>query len=115
MRRKRRALCLANDLRVKRIFQEVERAFGVEVDVFLGYSKSESAVRARMAAGVLVREIVGASFPRIGDLFGRDHTTAVYWRDRVPALLKSDGLFRSAYRRARREATGESLAEGFVL
>jgi len=64
----------------------------------------------RQIAMYLCRRLLGASFPRIGELFDRDHSTAVHATAVVDRRLKGDPGFQATVegleRAIRRQATG---------
>lgn len=60
-----------------RIVAEVEQATGVDRRTILGKSRTASAVRARQAVWWLAREQTSLSYPEIGKLTRRDHTTVI--------------------------------------
>lgn len=62
--------------RVPAIIEETAGYFGVSVREIMGRSRSKSVASARKEAMRKVREL-GFSYPEIGRMFGRDHTTVV--------------------------------------
>lgn len=52
--------------------------YGITLDEMLGRSKRAPIVKARQEAMAQVRMRLGYSYPRIGRLFKRDHTTALW-------------------------------------
>jgi chromosomal replication initiator protein len=76
------------------IIDEVAIHFGVEVPALQGRSRSRAIARPRQIAMYLIREETGESLPRIGSLFGRDHTTVLYGCDRIADLMEKDADIR---------------------
>ncbi len=69
----------------------------------------------RQIAMYLCRRLLGASFPRIGELFDRDHSTAVHATDVVDRRLKNDPGFQATVEgleRAIRNQAGNDTAAG---
>jgi chromosomal replication initiator protein len=52
--------------------------FAISMDELTGTSRSRVLVQARQIAMYLCRELTDLSLPRIGDKFGRDHTTVLH-------------------------------------
>jgi chromosomal replication initiator protein len=65
--------------------RDVERAvclrFRISREELLARDSARVVTRPRQIAMYLARELTGASYPRLGQHFGRDHTTVLYaWR-----------------------------------
>jgi chromosomal replication initiator protein len=85
---------------------EVARYFHISPLAMDHTSRFRSAAHPRQIAMYMAREMLGASFPKIGREFGhRDHTTAVYACNAVKKRLASDPACRAAI-----EAVRERLA-----
>ena len=72
------------------ILEEVSSFTGVAKDKILGKSKSKDIVRARQIMIYLITQMTDLSLPAIGRFIGRDHTTALYARDKIAEELQSD-------------------------
>jgi chromosomal replication initiation ATPase DnaA len=68
------------------ILQKVCSAFGVSVEVIISQDRHRSIVRARFAAMWVFRELGIYSFPEIGRILVRDHTTI------IPGVAKANVL-----------------------
>lgn len=68
----------------------VSDRYGVSVQQILSRRRTRQVALPRQIAMYLCRQLLGASYPRIGDLFGRDHTTALHGVRAISARLKSD-------------------------
>jgi chromosomal replication initiator protein len=69
----------------------VSDAFDVSVEEINGTSRAKAIVLARQVAMLLVRDILGASLPEIGRVFGgKDHSTVVHACRKIKTLLQSD-------------------------
>jgi len=73
---------------VRSIVEQVASAHHVPVVDLMGRSKSRSVARARQEAMVRVRAL-GYSFPEVGRIFGRDHTTVVHACRQVAARAEA--------------------------
>jgi len=65
-------------------------SFGVSVADVEGPSRRQPLARARQVAMYLCRELTDLSLPKIGDHFGRDHTTVLHGVNTVKRLIQSD-------------------------
>lgn len=72
------------------ILAAVAGSFGLQVPVLTGQSRTRVAVRARQIAMYLIRERLGLSYPEVGRLFSRDHTTVLYAVRKIRADLETD-------------------------
>lgn len=69
--------------------------FGVTREQLLGRKRSQNIALCRQVAMYLVRDLLGLSYPQIGQSFGgRDHTTALYACDKLAALYDEDDTIR---------------------
>ena len=61
-----------------------------------GNSRKKEIALARHVAVYLTREMTGLSLPRIGDAFGRDHSTIINSCDKVGKMLEEGGEMKAA-------------------
>lgn len=65
--------------RGKEVIEKVAKKYGITITLLRSEGRNQMLVRARREAVFRLREELGYSFPRIGDLLGgRDHTTALH-------------------------------------
>lgn len=76
----------------EQIIAEVADEFGYTVDELVGPSKARAVSTARSVAMYAVRKKTDLSFPEIGKLFNRDHSTIVTGCGRVEKLLSDHGV-----------------------
>ncbi len=79
-------------LPVEEVLAEVARGFRVSVADVLSRDRSPHVHMARVCAMAVIREWSGLSFPAIGRIFHRDHTTVMYAVQKVmedPMLSRS--------------------------
>ena len=69
------------------IIDSVAGYYGLSADVLRGDSRKKEIAMARHVAVYLTREMTGLSLPRIGDAFGRDHSTIINSCDKVAKML----------------------------
>lgn len=70
---------------VRNIVCRVAREAGVTPDDIYGDSRKAHIARARAAAMHLSRKRLGYSYPKLGKIFNRDHTTIIHAINRVQA------------------------------
>lgn len=78
MRRPDGYLLSAPELDPMDIIREVARGFGISHDDIIGPVRSPRVCDARACAMAVVRKATAKSFPAIGVIFGRDHTTVMH-------------------------------------
>jgi chromosomal replication initiator protein len=61
--------------------------FGISIDDLVGSSRSRVLVNARQIAMYLCRELTEQSLPKIGQQFGRDHTTVMHAERKIRTLM----------------------------
>ncbi len=83
------------------IIEAASRAFQVPVQVIKSDIRSAPACAPRFAAMKLMREERCLSYPVIGRLLDRDHSTVMSGIRRANELLATDPDFAAAYERAR--------------
>ncbi len=91
------------------ILDETARYYGLSVADLVSKSRSRPLTNARHVAMYLIRETTGMTLPKIGELFERDHTTALHginkidknMRDREPVYRQVQDLSRIIRSRAR--------------
>lgn len=71
--------------------------FDVDYDNIMSKRRDHTIVRARQAAMCALREVKGFSFPHIGRMFERDHTTVMHACEKTQCLLASSPEFAHRY------------------
>ncbi len=77
------------------IIECVSDYYGLSTDLVRGDSRKKEIAQARHVAVYLTREMTGLSLPRIGDAFGRDHSTIINSCDKVTKLLDTSSDMKS--------------------
>ena len=72
------------------IIESVADYFKLDSDLIRGESRKKEIARARHVAVYLTREMTSMSLPRIGDEFGRDHSTILNSCDKVSKMLEQE-------------------------
>ena len=70
------------------ILEEASRYFEVPIPEIVGKSRSRPIATARHVAMYLVRENTGLSLIKIGELFDRDHSTALHGINKIDASIR---------------------------
>ena len=70
------------------IVEAVCRYYQLTKDDIAGSSRVKAVAMARQIAMYLCREMTDLSLPKIGELFGRDHTTVMYAHKKVVEMMK---------------------------
>lgn len=97
------------NLQAEPILQAAADAFGVTRDDIDSTDRHQTVFLARAVAMTLVRELLKMSYPEIGRLFGKDHTTVMSAIRRVDQLLEG-GPNREWLVRCFADAKNRSLA-----
>ncbi len=77
------------------IIRFVAHHYGVRVNDLKGRSSRRSIALPRQVAMYLIREILGLSFPEIGKVFGKHHSTVIYAVDNIQKMRQSNPDFDS--------------------
>ena len=89
------------------IMKTVGDYYHVTVEDLKGKKRNREITIPRMVAMYLVREINGASLPKIGgDFGGRDHTTVMHACEKIAEDLHSDNQLRTAITDIRKQIMG---------
>jgi chromosomal replication initiator protein len=75
------------------IIRFVAHHYGIRVADLKGRSNRRSIALPRQVAMYLIREILELSFPEIGKIFDKHHSTAIYAVDTIQKMLKSNPDF----------------------
>ncbi len=75
------------------ILQAVAGFYNIEIADLTGRCRKKEVVQPRQVAMYLLRDILGLSYPFIGDKMGRDHTTAIHSYEKINTeLAKNSAL-----------------------
>lgn len=77
------------------IKEAVGSYFNIKIEDFNAKKRNKSIVYPRQIAMYLCREITDLSLPRIGDEFGRDHTTIMHAHEKISNEIKIDPNLKS--------------------
>lgn len=68
----------------------VGQYYGIKIEDFVAKKRNKSIVLPRQIAMFLCRELTDLSLPRIGEEFGRDHTTIMHAYEKISSEMKID-------------------------
>lgn len=86
-------------------------AFGLTVEEIKGRTQPQRIARGRHAFVYVARTSMSESYPRIGRVLGRDHTTAMSSMQRAEALISRDKVFAAGVQAIRVEIGAEPAVE----
>ena len=93
----------------ERVRELVARRWRVRADALTSQRRTKDVMIPRQVAMYLIKETLGTSLARIGELFGgRDHSTVIHSIRRVQDAMKRDPAFRSLVEAAREELENDS-------
>ena len=78
---------------VDKIFAAVYKKYNVKREDLVGSKRTKELAAARHITIYLIRKITDMSFPNIGKIFGRDHSTVMSSIETVEKRLRSDTVF----------------------
>jgi chromosomal replication initiator protein len=85
------------------IFVAAARAFDLPRAALFARDRHAESILARAAAVWLARDLTHASFPRLGKLMGRDHSTLITAARKAQQLIATDVRFRTRLNQLRVE------------
>lgn len=78
---------------VDKIFSAITDRYGVSREDMVGKKREKAIAEARHISVYLIREITEMSFPNIGKLYDRDHTTILSSYQKISRQVKTDPVF----------------------
>lgn len=80
------------------IVEQCSKALGVSAEELYSDNRKKEISSARKTTMFIIREILGMSFPKIGALFGKDHSTAMYAIKSIETQIASDPVLKLSIR-----------------
>ncbi len=81
------------------IEERVAKFFGISIKEMEAQRRDQRVTMPRQVAMYISWQLTGASLPQIAREFGKkDHTTAMYARDKIADMMESDQAFRKRIR-----------------
>ena len=78
---------------IDKIFTAVEKKYGISKAALTSKSRVKEIAQARHVTMYLIKTVIEMSYPNIGKLFNRDHTTVMNSIDVMEKKIASDGIF----------------------
>ncbi len=91
---------------VDKVFSAVFNKYNVSKEELLGSKRNKDIAHARHISIYLIREITEMSFPNLGRLFNRDHTTVMNSCELIAAKIAKDPLFNMELTELSKEISG---------
>lgn len=91
---------------IERIVEVVADAFNVDNSAIKGKKRAARINHARQVAMFIAREMTDESLPKIGEFFGRSHTTVLHGCNKIEEEIEADQVLASRLQRLRNQITG---------
>jgi chromosomal replication initiator protein len=92
---------------VDKIFASIFKKYGVKKEDIVGSRRTKDVAWARHVSIYLIRAITDMSFPNIGKILGRDHSTVMSSIDAVERKIQADNMFSLELEEMKKEITGQ--------
>jgi chromosomal replication initiator protein len=92
---------------VDKIFASIFKKYGVKKEDIIGSRRTKDVAWARHVSVYLIRAITDMSFPNIGKILGRDHSTIMSSIDAVERTIQADNMFSLELEEMKKEITGQ--------
>lgn len=96
----------------QRVLAELYTATGSSEEFIMSDCKWREAAEPRHVAYYVLRNVAGISWPHIGRIFGRDHSTVIHGARRATKLMAADPKMAALYRRLKAVAVPETHEHG---
>lgn len=94
------------NITVDKVFSAVFNKYNISKEELLGAKRNKDIAYARHVAIYLIREITEMSFPSLGKLFNRDHTTVMNSCELIAGKVAKDPLFNMELTELSKEISG---------
>ncbi|MBE6530484.1 MAG: chromosomal replication initiator protein DnaA [Ruminococcaceae bacterium] len=91
---------------VDKIFTAVYKKYGIKKEDVIGQKRNKEIANARHICIYLIRTITEMSYPNIGKIFNRDHTTILASIDKIQKKVYMDPVFNIEMMEVTKEVTG---------
>jgi len=92
---------------VDKIFASIYKKYGVKKEDIVGSRRTKDVAFARHVSIYLIRAITDMSFPNIGKILGRDHSTVMSSIDAVERKIQADNMFFLELEEMKKEIMGQ--------
>ena len=91
---------------IEKIYSAVYKKYNIKKEDILGQKRNKDIAEARHICIYLIREITEISFPNIGKIFGRDHSTIMFSYEKI-SKKRTDPIFNVEINEIIKEVTGQ--------
>ncbi len=99
---------------VDKIFAAIYKKYGVTKEDILSKKRNKEIALPRHVAIYLIRRITDMSFPNIGKLIGRDHSTVINSVELMSNKYLTDSLFKMEIEELKKEVTGFTIGDEYA-
>ncbi len=92
---------------IDKIFTAVFKKYGIKKEDIIGQKRNKEVAYARHISIYLIKSITEMSFPNVGKIFNRDHSTIISSFDKIQKKVHSDPVFNIEIMELTREITGQ--------
>ena len=92
---------------IDKIFAAVYKKYDISRDDLVGKKRTKEIAKARHVAIYLIRDITEMSYPNIGKIFDRDHTTILSSLDVVAKSITTDPLYAADIEYLKKDILGD--------
>lgn len=94
------------EVTIDKIFSAIVKKYAIPREEVVGKKRTKDIMTARHVCIYLIREITEMSFPNIGKVFGKDHTTMIASHEWVKKRIIREPIFAADIESLRKEITG---------
>jgi chromosomal replication initiator protein len=94
------------DILINRIIESVANYFGVTVEAIKSKAKTDAVANARHAAIYIIRKMTDKSYKEVGQIFSRDHSTAMASFYKAETLIKTKKNYDNDIKKIMKEVKG---------
>ena len=94
------------DIMIERIITAVSKKYGVPVEDIKSKKKTDNIANARHVAIYIIKKVLGLSYPSIGQIFERDHSTVIASVNKVDLNIRTKNNYESEIQSLIKEIKG---------
>ncbi len=94
------------DIMIERIISAVSKKYGVPVEDIKSKKKTDNIANARHVAIYIIKKLLNLSYPSIGQIFGRDHSTVISSVNKVELNIRTKNNYEADIQSIIKEVKG---------
>ena len=94
------------DIMIERIISAVSKKYGVPVEDIKSKKKTDNIANARHVAIYIIKKLLNLSYPSIGQIFGRDHSTVISSMNKVELNIRTKNNYEAEIQSIIKEIKG---------